>query len=148
DRLEPFRTLARQAEQDRKSNRPTVHQPADLLALAVSGWVLGKDSAEAKVATAERLWRARELVLAFQRTAAADERQKLIADYQKNGPVPLDEMSQLISLLPPPDLTPVQPVPQNGLIDRTIQFPGAQAAGRRYLAQLPDEFSPHRAYPL
>src|SRR5205823_3759612 len=58
-RLEAFVNFAKQAERDAKAEQT----PEQLLSLAVTGWLLGNVSAEAKVESAVRLWRARQLLL-------------------------------------------------------------------------------------
>lgn len=102
-RLEAFVNLAQQAQRDREQGRSQAHTPDQLLALAVTGWLLGNVAAEARPDTAERLWRSREFVLAYQRAHNQADRQQLLAAYQKGGAIALDEMERLIRTLPPPE---------------------------------------------
>ena len=60
-RLEAFLNQARLVE--KKPTAEGDQGPEALLSLAVTGWLLGNNSAEKKLDTALRLWRARELVL-------------------------------------------------------------------------------------
>src|SRR5207237_314076 len=103
-RLDAFLGQARQAEQQRKNGRMADVAPADLLSLAVSGWLVGTAAAEAKPATAIRLWRARQMVLAYTRAEGSAERQRLLETYQREVKyeATLEEFMQLIPQLPPP----------------------------------------------
>src|SRR5207248_792187 len=102
-RLEAFLNLAQQAEQDQKRQRTPDYRPEQLLALAVSGWLLGNNSAEANVETAARLWRSRQFVLDYQRTNTTAGRQKLLAAFESKQGVPFDELAQVIRAFPPPE---------------------------------------------
>ena len=66
DRVESFVTLAAQTEQELASGRTPTYATEDVLAAAVTGWVLGAASAEPKVEAAERAWAARQFVLSQQ----------------------------------------------------------------------------------
>jgi predicted esterase len=96
-RLDAFASIARQ------SKGRAEYTAEQLMALAVSGWLLGNNSAEAKVDTAVRLWQTRELVLEYQRTHNAKARQQMLEIYQATGAVPFDELAELIRHLPPPE---------------------------------------------
>jgi pimeloyl-ACP methyl ester carboxylesterase len=101
-RLEAFVNLAKQAERDSKAEQT----PEQLLSLAVTGWLLGNVSAEAKVESAVRLWRARQLLLEYQRTAAAGARQQVESMLEQSG-VPFDELDRVIRNAPPPEAYPL-----------------------------------------
>ena len=75
-RLEAFLSLAQQAERDQKLKKKPAQNPAQLLSLAVTGWLQGKDSAEAKPEAARRLWAARQFVLEFSRMDDASDGSK------------------------------------------------------------------------
>ena len=64
-RLEMFTTLADRAAKDVKDGKKPAHNAAELLAAAVTGWHLGKVSAEPKVDLAYRCWTAREMALEY-----------------------------------------------------------------------------------
>src|SRR5262249_51576324 len=65
DRLEPFINLAEQAERAQKQGRIPAQKAEELLSLAVTGWLLGKESAETKPDAARKLWKARNFVLTY-----------------------------------------------------------------------------------
>jgi hypothetical protein len=146
-RLDSFLTLGLQAERDRKDNRKPANDPAQLMALAVTGWLMGKQAAEPKVEAALRLWRARAFVLKYLNTDDADDRARLLKDYQaqRTDALPVDEMTNLIKYLPPPRA-------EKDLGTEPLALHTEQPTGRRkginYLVQLPPEYHHSRAYPV
>jgi dienelactone hydrolase len=105
-RLEAFLPLAQQAERAQQLKQTPDHKPEQLAALAITGWLLGAGSAEAKVETAVRLWRARQLILEYQNTHRPDARKPLAEALQKSG-LAFDELAQVIRYAPPPEPWPV-----------------------------------------
>src|SRR5262249_7761902 len=77
-RLDSFLSLSAQAERDRKQGRKPTSSPTDLLSLAVSGWLLGRDAAETNFQNAQKLWQSRQFVLKYQKTADPDDRNTLL----------------------------------------------------------------------
>jgi pimeloyl-ACP methyl ester carboxylesterase len=175
NRLEAFTKLAQQAENEQKGNRTPEHSPEQLLALAVSGWLLGNSSAEANTETAVRLWRARQFVLAYQKTHTSGSRQQLLTAYDSKQGVPFDELAQLIRSLPPPEpfewtalkngpwaagALPFRPAAiywalfaAQKLISPTVyalraDFPSSYRKGPSYFLQLPPEYHHGRSYPV
>jgi pimeloyl-ACP methyl ester carboxylesterase len=148
NRLEAFLGLSKQAERDRRQGGKTDKGPEQLLALAVSGWLLGKDAADAKVDNALRLWDGRRFVLQYLKTDDADDRDKLLQAYQKktDGQLAFDELAQLIPTLPP--LSPEKLKGGTTPLElKTADYSGKRD-GLRYLLQLPPEYHPGRAYPV
>jgi pimeloyl-ACP methyl ester carboxylesterase len=146
-RLDSFLSLAAQAQRDQQQGRKPSNSPEELLSLAVSGWLLGKDAAETKFETAQKLWQSREFVLKYQKTPDPDDRQKLLQNYQaiQSRALAPDEMAQLLSLLPPaepyPDITP-QP------LELETKLPNRRKEQIRYLIQLPPEYHHGRSCPV
>ncbi|HZY85848.1 MAG TPA: hypothetical protein VFE78_13520, partial [Gemmataceae bacterium] len=103
ERLDAFLGQARQAERQRLKGRKTDLKPEELLSLAVTGWLQGSPSAEARPEAAVRLWKARQLVLAYQRTPDSADRRQLLADFEKeqSNRVGIDEVMQMVPFLPP-----------------------------------------------
>ena len=101
---------------------------------------------------------AREAVLAYQRAENMNDRTAVLGRYKKNITLAIDELAQMISLLPPAapedlnDRTGV-PVPlgknkDTGIYRRTtLPVPG-HAGGLDYLVKLPPEYHHGRAYPV
>jgi len=157
-RLEFFVNLALQVQRDRMANKPPSKTSEELLATAASGWVKGKNGATPDAALALRLWGAREMVLAYQRGGNLNERRDIAARYLKQtSPIPLDELTQVISLLPPAEpenLTSRTGTPAKGIgvpdgIWRRRSAPyGEFGAGVDYAIKLPPEYQHGRAYPV
>src|SRR5262249_15064595 len=103
DRLEPFINLAEQAERAQKQGRIPAQKAEELLSLAVTGWLLEKESAESKPDAARKLWKARNFVLTYVRTHNVPARRKLLDSYQKDEPVELEELARIVAVLPPPE---------------------------------------------
>jgi hypothetical protein len=144
DRLDAFLGQARQAERQRARKREAELSPAQLLSLAVSGWLLGSPSAEARPDAALSLWRTRRLVLDYLKESSETDRRALLAAYLKNTSprVELDEVAQLI-----PNLPPIEPARV------TSARPTEEQAGRgrrrtTYHLQLPPEYTHSRPYPV
>lgn len=146
-RLDPFLSQAVLAERQKQQGGKAELGPGQLLALAVTGWLLGGTSAETKVESALRLWQARELALKYQRTSDVNDRRKLLEDYQsqKADAIGVDEMAQLLGGLPPPE-------PEEKLGNGAIKLETKAARGRRkaitYHVQPPPEYHHGRSYPV
>jgi pimeloyl-ACP methyl ester carboxylesterase len=146
-RLDSFLSLAAQAERDQKQGRKPANTPAELLSLAVSGWLLGKDAAETNFQSAQKLWQSRQFVLNYQKTPDPDDRQRLLQNYQaiQSRALATDEMAQLLSLLPPPepeaDISPEA-------VELQTRLPWKQKRHTRYLLQLPPEYHHGRSCPV
>src|SRR6266545_216038 len=84
------------------TTRSAAWTPSELLALAVTGWVQGVRPEE-RAETARKLWAARKMVLAYLKADGDTERKKALSDFAsaKNA-VSIDEVAQIISMLPPP----------------------------------------------
>lgn len=146
-RLDTFVALTKQAERDQKAGRPVKESPADLMALAVSGWLLGNGSAEAKAVSGIRLWNARKFIFEYIKTDTAPGRQQLVAQYEKGGTdsVAFDELAQIISMLPP-----VEPEEKlsTDIMPLETKLPWGGKTGYDYLVQLPREYQHGRPYPV
>src|SRR5262245_9848041 len=101
DRLQPFIDLAEQAEKAVKAGRAPLDTPEQLLARAISGWLLGKESSDARPELARKLWRARAMAAEYIRTPLVQNRNALLRSYEKREPVDIDVLARIIALLPP-----------------------------------------------
>lgn len=144
-RLDTFLGQAKQAERQRKDGKKPEASPAELLSLAITGWLLGDTAAKPRPEAALGLWRARQMVLEYQRTGDVGERKRLLDSYHqhKGYPVTLDEIVTMIPNLPPPeaekDFSP-RPV--------TLQAGGPRGRGTAYELQLPPEYRHSRPFPV
>jgi pimeloyl-ACP methyl ester carboxylesterase len=146
-RLDAFGSMAAQVERDRKQGRPPTNSPTELLGLAVSGWLLGKDAAETNLGNAQKLWQARQFVLKYQKTPDDGDRERLMKEYQAvlSRALGTDEMAQLISLLPPCE-------PEADLSSEAVELqtrlPWQTRRTTAYLLQLPPEYHHGRSSPV
>lgn len=141
DRLEPFIVLAEQAERQRKAGGQPNKSAEELLALAVTGWLLGKESAQAKPEAARKLWKARRFVERYVASDELGERGILMTRYKSDEPVEIEELARLISLLPP-----AKPDDSTGL--KLIKRRAAGPRETDYWVQLPLDYFPGRPYPV
>jgi hypothetical protein len=156
-RIETFVTLAAQAERERAAGREPTKKPEELLATAVSGWARGKNGATPNPDDAWKMWKARELILTYQRTESLNDRRAMLAQFQKTPVLTVEELAQMISLLPPADPDDLQNRTGKPILVRnkdvgafrrtTLPAPG-HATGLDYLVRLPPEYHHGRAYPV
>jgi pimeloyl-ACP methyl ester carboxylesterase len=160
-RVELFTNLAGQAEQQRKSGKTPTNTPEQLLALAITGWLKGKNGADPSPDAAVRLWQTRQMLIDYQNEGSLNNRRAIANKFVReatNRKVPFDEIAQLISLLPPPQ-------PENLLLPNGVPIapgptvlPGLRmnstgpltelAAGMNYVLRLPPEYHHGRPYPV
>ncbi|TMQ33200.1 MAG: hypothetical protein E6K70_14400, partial [Planctomycetota bacterium] len=149
--------------------------PEQLLAMAVSGWFLGSVSAENKVDTALRLWRARQFILAYERTMDYQTRRRNLTTFVQNGGVAFDEVDRLLKAIPPAEpfdlaggnssalafaglpfvdntvalaVLTAQRLLANGTYELQASLPWSFRKGANYLVQLPPEYHAGRHYPV
>ncbi|MBX9583283.1 MAG: hypothetical protein K2X87_23525, partial [Gemmataceae bacterium] len=157
-RVAYFVDLAGQAEKERAAGKPASKSTEELLAVAVSGWAKGKNGATPRPDEAAKIWTAREAVLAYQREPTINGRTRVLLDYKRAYPLGLDELAQVVSLLPPAEPedpaartgTPVRAgngVPE-GIYRRKTGPHNEHPAGLEYLVRLPPEYQHGRAYPV
>lgn len=146
-RLEPFVTQAGQAERDRVKGRTPENSPGQLLSLAVTGWLQGKDAADSKFESAQRIWKARAFALDYLRAGEQVRRTRVLRQYIADpaNVIAPDEMAALLPLLPP--AAPLA-APSDGPITLHTEPSALSKKGVEYLVQLPPEYSPVRPYPV
>jgi predicted esterase len=145
-RVEMFTTLADRAAADVKAGKKPAHTAAELLAAAVTGWHLGKVSAEPKLDLAYRCWTARQMAAKYFREAVLLDREKILTEYLGTPQaLKYDELEKLVSLLPPPDAPAMLPT---GVASLMLPPSPEVPQGMNYLLRLPEEYQPGRSYPL
>lgn len=142
-RLEAFVNLAAQAERDRKQGKKT-QGPLELLSLALTGWLLGNNSAEDQADMAYRLWRARQFVVQYQKDPGVT-RDKLLQAYEQEKGIAFDELAQMLTFLPPPE---PEEISAPRLLDLQTKLPGNRKRSINYHLQLPPEYHHGRPYPV
>lgn len=158
-RIELFTTLAQQEEKRRAAGRPAENKPAELLALAVTGWLRGKSGAETLPASAVKYWAARQMAFAYFGEEVANTRRGILAEFLKSGnTLPPDELAQIIATLPPTapeDLSkplglkvPKADAGYDGVWKRNTTGDPEARNGVDYLLRLPPEYHHGRSYPV
>lgn len=145
-RLETFLQYAAQHQRDLDQGRKPGQTADEVLALAVSGWLLGNAAAETDVKLAGSLWKARQTILEYQKTFGLKDRARL-ADALVKDKLGADVVARLIRLLPPPEPHDKLDPKAAGPLRVDITLPDSVAEGS-YLVQVPPEYNPHRAYPV
>jgi acetyl esterase/lipase len=149
-RLDTFLAQAQQLERDRKQNNGNSEtRPVEVLALAVTGWLLGGRSAENKPEFARQLWLARKFALEYQKAVGVDARLRLFKKYQdeqsrRNPAISVEEFAQLLPFLPPPE-----PPAMSGT--EAMEFTADSMRGGRqvhYWAKMPPDYHPGRPWPV
>ena len=134
ERLAPFLKLAQAGNL----------APADKLALALSGWVLGSANAITDLDLSIRLWKARSLILAYLRTPGQSDRRSLLVSLQSIEGVDHQRITQLLLWLPPIIETDASPG-----VATTIETNAAEGrAPVKYTILLPPEYNSDHIYPL
>ncbi|MFN4257933.1 MAG: hypothetical protein ACK4RK_01445 [Gemmataceae bacterium] len=145
-RLEAFVVFAKQAAQARERNQAPTQKPEELLALALTGWLMGNTLAETDVEAANRLWRARTFILNYQRAHHPAARQQLLREFEESAQtIPeYDELAHLAQSLPPAEPEPTittQPVHMR------TRLPNLRPPVS-YDLVLPPEYHHGRSYPV
>jgi len=160
-RLELFSDLAKQVEQRLKDGKSPAETPEQLLAYAVSGWVKGKNGADRNVESAVRNWQLRQMAVQYLRESTGNSRKAYLDAFLKANPKPIapDELTQIITLLPPPVAADVNALPGTAVdpkaalgvdgIRRVNTGPlSEQSKGVDYHYRLPPEYHHGRSYPV
>jgi pimeloyl-ACP methyl ester carboxylesterase len=141
-RLDAFQSLAAQEERFRAQGKPPELFPEQLLALAVSGWVLGHSGAEAQVRPAIKLWQTRQFLMKYLANSVARERDAILTEYLRGEALPVDVIALLIEMLPPAHR---EVGPSREPFELNTQ---ADGKGITYSVVLPPEYHHQRAYPV
>lgn len=143
DRLDGFLGQYREANRQKARGKAPPYTADQLLALAVSGFLLGGPSGVPDPTQAISLWKARQLVLEAMNTATTAGRQALINAYlrQVKSPPDMDEVAQMVDYLPPFD-------PARDTSTATQEVPLGRRGLSKYLLKLPPEYTHNRSYPV
>jgi pimeloyl-ACP methyl ester carboxylesterase len=150
-RLDGFIGLSRQEARDRKNRKRPKQTPEELMSLAVSGWLQGNDAAEPTVKTALQLLEARAFVRKYLRTPETGERDRLLTAYQRKPHIALDELTQMLRFLPPPEpasAKSIEEIRSNPYETQHASRDGSPGKGTPYYLQLPREYHHYRSYPV
>lgn len=158
-RVERFLVQAKQEEDRAAAGKQPDLTGDKLLALAVTGWLKGKNGAFQDPAVGAKVWRTRQMITAYLRADSANDRAQLYKAYSGSADgLPPDELAQIVTLLPPIDPddpakirgTKVDPK-EAGAPDvykiETGPLPD-DSAGMTYYVRLPREYHHGRPYPV
>lgn len=124
------------------------------LALAMSGFVAGIDSAVPHLAEADTLWTARDLIADYLRNVDDAAREAILADLDDLNwpPGPPEapnlrrlELAQKLCRLMPPPLR--RPSDESAVVAAKVRIEADDSIPTTYLAQVPPEYQPLRSYP-
>ena len=121
--------------------------PAEKLAVAYSGWVVGGANAITDLDAAVRLWKARSLILEFLREKDGEKLKLILARLQNVEGVSAQSIAQLIPLLPP--ILATRDIQKN--VGRVLPIqvtPADDDVPVAYAVLLPREYNPHHSYPM
>ncbi len=102
-RLETFLEHVRIHETALKQDRKPSLNTEQVLALAITGWVVGNNAAEENVDVAFQLWKARKFVQEYQNTHNGGSPLALRQNLERDGSLGIDVLARIIKLAPPPD---------------------------------------------
>lgn len=118
--------------------------PQDRLALAVSGWLVGSNSAKTNLVVALSLWEARRIVRDYLTNDSKNAREQLLSKLRGLEGSTAENLAKLLANMTPPVDTQLQEIP--GFFE--FQVPTMQGHPNvTYYVQLPPEYDPYRKYP-
>jgi hypothetical protein len=142
--LSVFLKLADQEDRLAARGQPAMLSAEQQLALAVTGWLMGKDGAENNKEAAEKLARGRSFLQKFLLTDDEPQRKQMVTEYLAREPLRVDEITQLIDQLPPPRAEAYS----KSTLDLVTHSDPLWPNGVKYRLFLPPEYHHHRSYPV
>jgi len=121
--------------------------PSEKLSLALSGWVVGADSATENLAVALSLYRVRERVLEYLNEPIKLSRRAIFDSLHSEEAASMEMLAKIISNMKPPSDMP-KPIADDkpGFFEQEVaSLPKEPPAS--YLVQLPPQYDPYRQYP-
>jgi predicted esterase len=120
--------------------------PGQRLALAISGWLVGTNSASENLPVALSLYRVRNLIHDYLGTADALGRTRIFEQFRSEEGATVPLAARLVALMKPPLPLPEPDSQKPGFLE--LEVPGLDpAVPVSYLVQLPPEYDPRRQYP-
>jgi predicted esterase len=121
--------------------------PEERIALAVSGWLAGTESAMRNLPTAISMFEVRNLIVRYLSEPLLLERDKLLKEMKtQEGFIP-ELTAKMLAVMKPPKPLSGKDEKIGGLFRLSVDdVPGVTPID--YLVQLPREYDPHRRYPL
>ena len=119
---------------------------AEKLSLAISGWLLGADSATVKLATSISAYRVRGLIREYLNGTTTPERERTYSYIKQESGGEPKMVAELLAHMKPPANAPEPVADKPGYYE--IEAPGlTKGPPVTYCIQLPPEYDPYRQYP-
>lgn len=138
-------TLPRLAAFERLADDTTL-EPAQRLALAVSGWISGSSGATQDVIVALSVYQMRNLVAQYLAEPVAAERSRILTELRGQEGATPELVARLIDNMKPPYPLPEPRADAAGLYELPLRLTDEEPDST-YLVQLPPEYDPHLRYP-
>ncbi len=144
-RLETFVTFGLQHLREVEANAKPSQAADEVLALAVSGWLLGNASAEPDTTSARLLARARGMVLDYQKNDNSAVRLQMLQSLFQRSNMTVEVLARIIKTAPP-----VNAFDKTKIDTKTVKLDIdiADSRGGSYYVKLPPDYHHHRDYPV
>ena len=120
--------------------------PDERVALALSGWLIGSNSATENLPVATSLFEVREAIREYVNTSDALARARILGQLRSQEGAAVSYAAKIIALMKP--TLDTQPADQEKPGYYKLEVKGLNPAESiEYLVQLPPEYDPHRHYP-
>ena len=120
--------------------------PDERVALAVSGWLIGSNSAAENLPVAISLFEVRKMIREYVNTVDALARSRIYDQLRSQEGAAPTYAAKIIALMKPTLETPPADAEKPGYFEVEVKTAGS-GQPYRYLVQLPPEYDPHRQYP-
>lgn len=126
--------------------------PEQLMAYAISGWILGSNNATSNMGTAQSLFKVRDLVHEFLGKTTPGRRVQILEELKNYEAGEPEYLAQIINNMTPPRAPDLSKYTGETPLEFEVSFKGTVAQGRevqkfKYLVHLPPDYDPHRKYP-
>jgi dienelactone hydrolase len=121
--------------------------PETKFALAMSGWVVGPESAIDNLKAAAELWHVRTIVRDYLSSKSDSSRGTLLGDLQKVEGLELDTVAKLVVRMDPPLRDPDPSKEKPGVVTLHRVLEDDNPVPSEYALLLPPEYHPSRSYP-
>ena len=158
-RLERFVNQSAEWENRVKAGKTIDIKPESLLALAVTGWLKGKDGARQAAAEAVQVWNTRQMAIALLKDTVGNSRAKRLDAYlNSSDKLEANEIAQIVTLLPPIDAEDPAKIRGQKVNVKEAGVPDVyrietgpvpeDSSGIAYYVRLPREYHHGRSYPV
>ncbi len=121
--------------------------PEEKISLAVSGWLLGSDTATVKLPVATSVWRVRDLVRQYLNEPIKMKRSQILGYLRAEEGATPKLVAALLAHIKPPGAVP-EPISKSEPGYYRLAVRGlANEPNVEYLVQLPPQYDPYRRYP-